>query len=256
MSSILINRDSGITTLSISNPARKNAIGVEMSRQLLDAVEESIADESCRVVVLCGDGDNFCTGADLDPHVIIGFDVEEFLRGAYNRMVLAMRNSDKPFIAKVRGNCVGVGWNFALACDMVLCSEDARFSQIFSRIGLSSDGGGSHFLLQRIGYHRAYELLVSARTLDAATALDMGLVNAVQPAEKLDEAVNELAQSLARGPYVAIQHHKANLRAAHQGLSAALEAEAKHQARNFLSKDFMEGVMAFLQKRSPNWKGE
>ena len=244
--------------LTIHQPQKKNAISIAMSAQLRDMMLEALADDSCRVIVLQGAENDFCAGAELDPQVVAGgFDVGEFLRTHYNPMILAMRQSNKPIIAKVRGNAVGVGCNFALACDMVFADDTARMGQIFSRIGLSTDGGGAFFMLERLGYHRAFELIASATVIEAPLAAEWGLINRLLPGEELDKHVDTLAQQLANGPFVAIQGNKANLRAAmEKGLAATLDQEATTQKKNFSSRDLIEGVMAFLQKRKPNWKGE
>jgi 2-(1,2-epoxy-1,2-dihydrophenyl)acetyl-CoA isomerase len=255
---ILLSDEGAVRYLTISQPNKKNAISVPMSAQLRDMMIESLNDDSVRVIILQGAEGNFCAGADLDLNVVAGgFDVSEFLRTHYNAMILAMRQSNKPIIAKVRGNAVGVGCNFALACDMVFADETARFSQIFSKIGLSTDGGGAFFMLERMGYHRAFELIAMGDMMDAPMAAELGLVNRVIPSEELDAYIDNMAQHLAQGPFLAIQGNKANLRAAMEsGLPAALEQEASTQGVNFTSKDFVEGVMAFVQKRKPEWKGE
>lgn len=255
---ILISDEGAVRYLTISQPTKKNAISVSMSAELRDGMLEALSDDSCRVIVLQGAEDDFCAGADLDLNVVAGgFDVSEFLRTHYNKMILAMRQSNKPIIAKVRGAAVGVGCNFALACDMVFADETARFSQIFSKIGLSTDGGGAYFMLERLGYQRAFELIMLGDMLDAPMAAELGLINRVIASESLDGHVESLAQHLAQGPFLALQGNKANLRAAMEnGLAAALEQEANTQGVNFTSKDFVEGVMAFVQKREPEWKGE
>jgi 2-(1,2-epoxy-1,2-dihydrophenyl)acetyl-CoA isomerase len=255
---ILVSDEGAVRYLTISQPSKKNAISIPMSAQLRDMMSEALHDDSVRVVVLQGADGDFCAGADLDLNVVSGgFDVSEFLQTHYNPMVLAMRQSDKPIIAKVRGNAVGVGCNFALACDMIFADETARFSQIFSKIGLSTDGGGAYFMLEKLGYHRAFELIAMGDIIDAPMAAELGLINRVVPSESLDNYVDSLAERLATGPYLAIQGNKANLRAAiENGLAATLKQEAVTQGVNFTSKDFFEGVMAFVQKRKPEWRGE
>jgi len=256
--SILVSREGHIETLTIHNPKRKNAISNGMAKELKTAIANAIESDS-RVIILKGSGRDFCAGADLDPNLLNGepFDVTEFLESTYTPIVTGMRESNKPFIAEVHGNCVGVGFNFAMACDLVYASTDARFSQIFTKIGLSSDGGGAFFMLERMGYHKAFELMATHAFLNAEEAKQLHVVNEVIPADSLTETVNQMATRLASGPYLAIQHTKANLRAAQQGgISAALHSEAENQGVNFKSSDFMEGIMAFLQKRPAKFKGE
>lgn len=228
-----------------------------MARRLRDVIAETAEDDS-RVVILQGAGADFCAGADLDPALINGqpFDVSKFLKETYSPLVLGIRNMDKPFIAKVKGNCVGVGFNFAMACDLIYTTENARFSQIFTKIGLSTDGGGAFFMLEKLGHQKAFELMATHQMISGKEALDWGLVNAVHQDAELDDFVKDVAMKLAEGPYLAIQHTKSNLRAAQQGLEAALETEADNQGRNFRSMDFLEGIMAFLQKRPARFKGK
>ncbi len=255
---ILVSMEGRIKTITFNQPKKKNAISAEMATTFRDIILETREDES-RVIVLCGQGADFCAGADLDPRLMNGepFDVTSFLQETYNPLVLAMREMNKPFIAKVKGACVGVGFNFALACDMIYAAESARFSQIFTRIGLSSDGGGAFFMPEKLGYHKAFELMATHAILNGAEAKSLGLINHLVAETEIDQTVREMAERLAKGPYLAIQHTKSNLRAGlTEGLAAALEQEALNQGKNFQSKDFFEGVMAFLQKRKAQFKGE
>jgi 2-(1,2-epoxy-1,2-dihydrophenyl)acetyl-CoA isomerase len=254
---IQVSTQDHIKTITLNQPKRKNALSNAMAQQLLAEIQATAEDDS-RVVILTGAEGDFCAGADLDPQLINGqgFDVTDFLRDTYTPLVLGIRQMNKPFIARVRGNCVGVGFNFAMACDLVYASEDARFSQIFTRIGLSTDGGGAYFMLAKLGHHKAFELMATHAMLSAEEAAQYGLINHALPADQLDPAVGDMARRLAEGPYVAIQHTKANLRAAQDGLAAALDEEAVNQGKNFRTQDFFEGVMAFLQKRSARFKGQ
>lgn len=255
---ILVSLENGIKTITFNQPEKRNAISSSMATLFRDAVLASQDDES-RVIILQGSGNHFCAGADLNPGSSGGdkFDVATFLKKTYNPLVTAIRNMDKVFIAKVRGNCVGVGFSFALACDLTYASEDAKFNQIFTKIGLSSDGGGSYFMAEKLGYKKAFELMAFHEFIEADDAEALGLINKVIPDGELDYFVNGQAERIANGPYLAIQRTKSNLRAGiKDGLEAALEQEADNQLLNFQSKDFFEGVSAFLQKRKANFKGE
>jgi len=255
---ILIHKEGEITTLTIHNPGRKNAISNAMATQLKDAVLACQEDDS-RVIILTGSEEDFCAGADLDPNLVNGepFDVTTFLRENYNIMVQAMRKMDKIFIAKVRGNCVGAAFNFALACDLIICSDTARFSQIFTRIGLSSDGGGAFFMPEKLGYHKAFELMALGKMIPSEEAEKLGLVNQVVADSELDAYTLEIANKLKNGPFIAIRNTKRNLHAGiEKGLAGGLEMEAVNQGENFKSQDFFEGISAFIQKRKPNYKGE
>jgi 2-(1,2-epoxy-1,2-dihydrophenyl)acetyl-CoA isomerase len=254
-----ITLEGGVKTITFNNPSRKNAISAEGTQELVKALGQCTVDGT-RVVVLTGAEGNFCSGADLggnamqDPKT---YDVTTYLRTGINAAILNIRNMDIPVIAKVRGVAAGVGANFALACDMIYATPEAMFSQIFTNIGLSSDGGGAFFMLKAMGYPKAFELMATAAKISAPEALELGLINHLCPEAELDATVQAMAERLASGPFVAIQQTKANLREALNGtLESALEAEARNQAKNFRSADFVEGVMAFLQKRKPNFKGE
>ncbi len=249
-----------VKTITIDNPGRKNALSNSMARELLLHMQEASSDDS-RVIVLTGAGTDFCAGADLDPRQMAAspepLEVSQFLKEVYNPLILQMRNMDKPIVAKVRGVCVGIGWNLALACDLLYATPESRFSQIFTKIGLSSDGGGAYFLQQRLGHQKAFELLAFHSQLTGQEALETGLVNALMENDSLDQEVEEKALELAGGAYLAIQRSKENLRVAEtQGLKTALMQEADNQGKNFLSRDFMEGISAFLQKRKPSFKGK
>lgn len=258
-SKLLISQEGFIKTITFNQPKRRNAITNEMASQFRDEILNTQEDDS-RVIIIKGAEGNFCAGADLDPSLLEGgggFDVTAFLRATYNPLIIAMREMNKIFIAQVEGTCVGVGFNFALACDLIYSSENAKFSQIFTRIGLSSDGGGAYFLPHKVGYHKAFELMATNRIIDSQEALALGLVNGVVPDEEIGSHTTNMANRLASGPFLALQHTKANLRfGSTQGLAEALEAEAVHQGANFVSEDFFEGVMAFIQKRKANFKGK
>jgi 2-(1,2-epoxy-1,2-dihydrophenyl)acetyl-CoA isomerase len=255
MSKLLVSREGAVTTITFNQPDRKNAVDLEMTVALREAIEQAEHDES-RVVVLTGAGSDFCAGADLKAGTAEMRDVTEYLRTVTNPTILAMRRLPKPVIAKVRGIAVGIGCNYALACDLRVASPDARFGQIFARIGLMPDGGSTYFLPRMVGYARAFEWMVNADLYDAQKCFDLGIVNRVVPAEQLDAAVAEMAARLASGPAVSFAGIKRALNAGDSGsLANALDAEAVNQGLCFRSEDFQEGVRAFLEKRKPGFQG-
>ena len=256
---VVVTLSDGIKRITINRAERRNAIDTESIALLLEAVR-SAEDDDSRVVVLTGAGDAFCAGADLQgsgPGDFEKKDVTRALREGVNPLILAMRALCKPIIARVHGHAVGVGCNIALACDLLIASDKALFSEIFVRIGLMPDGGGTYFLPRLVGYQKAFELMSTGDMIDAAEALRLGMVNRVVPYAYLDAAVDETAARLAMGPAVSLARIKAGLNSALQStLADALEFEAVNQGDCSRSADFAEGVAAFLQKRKAVFSGK
>ncbi len=169
---------------------------------------------------------------------------------------LALHRIPQPTVAKVRGVAVGAGLNMALSCDLIVASEDARFSEIFAKRGLSLDFGGSWLLPRLVGMHRAKELALLAEIIDASRAAEMGLVNRVLPEEELDAFVDDWASRLAGGPPIALAMSKRLLNnSMHVTLEEALDDEGLSQTVNFGTKDTIEAIKAFMEKRDPVFEG-
>jgi 2-(1,2-epoxy-1,2-dihydrophenyl)acetyl-CoA isomerase len=249
---ITVCRDRGVATITLNRPETKNAFTREMWVELHEAVTEIESRAADRVVVLTGAGGNFSSGADLN-----GFAVGEHplaLMTRINAVASAVHRLSKPSIAKVDGVAIGAGMNLALGCDLVVASDRARFSQIFTKRALSVDFGGSWLLTRRIGLHKAKELCLLADMLSAADAAALGLVNRVVAADELDAATAEWATRLAAGPPVAYALTKQLLDdAGDTGFDAALAAEANAQTVNLLGADVLEAFDAFREKRTPNF---
>ncbi len=253
---VTASMENGIKTISFNIPSKKNPIQPESMELLLAHIEAS-EEDGTRVIILTGEGGNFSSGAMLSPEMMSRFDVTAYLREKVNPVILAIRQSPIPFIAKVEGVCVGLGFSIALACDMLLASENALFSQIFTRIGLSSDGGGSFFLTELLGQRKAFELIATNRNIRAEEAKAMGIANHIYSESLLEEEVSKLAYALAQGPSIALAQVKKNVVSASKGsLKDTLDEEAKNQGVCFKSTDFKEGVKAFIEKRPPNFTGE
>jgi 2-(1,2-epoxy-1,2-dihydrophenyl)acetyl-CoA isomerase len=259
LETLIVERDAGVVTVTMNRPARKNAANGTMWRELLRVFEDAAADRDQRVVVLTGAGDAFCSGADLgEGDNVAGRAGDPYLvqMRALSDVALRLHRMPKPTIAKVGGIAAGAGMSLALGCDLVVASETARFSEIFSRRGLSVDFGSSWLLPRLIGLHRAKELAFFADIIDAHQAAEFGLVNRVVPAAELDSFVGAWARRLAAGPPLALSMTKSMLNnSLAVSMDQALEDEARAQAANFASSDTREALAAFLGKREPRFEG-
>jgi 2-(1,2-epoxy-1,2-dihydrophenyl)acetyl-CoA isomerase len=259
LETLIVERKDGVVTVTMNRPKRKNAANGTMWRELLDTFEDVAADRHDRVMVLTGAGDAFCSGADLgDASNVAGRPGDPFLvqMRALGDMALRLHRLPKPTIAKVGGVAAGAGMSMALGCDLVVASDTARFSQIFSKRGLSVDCGASWLLPRFIGLHRAKELAYFADIIDARQAAEFGLVNRVVPADELDAFVDSWATRLAAGPPLALSLTKTMLNNSFDlSMDQALEEETRSQAVNFATSDTAEAMAAFLQKRDPVFEG-
>src|ERR1044071_3409482 len=253
---LLVTLENGIKRITINRPERRNALDGETMILLREEIERSAEDES-RVVILTGAGDSFCAGADLQAVGQREVDVTTSLRERTNPTILAMRQLSKPIIARIHGHAVGVGCNYALACDILIASDQAKFGQGFIKIGLMPGGGSTYFLPRIVGYAKAFELMATGEIFSGQDALALGLVNRVVPFEELDKTVDAMAERLAASPPIALAKIKEGLANGERSdLAGALEFEAVNQGDCFRSDDFKEGVAAFLEKRKANFQGK
>ncbi|MEO7428114.1 MAG: enoyl-CoA hydratase [Acidimicrobiales bacterium] len=255
METLQVERADGIVTITFNRPDKKNAINNPMWDELHELASEIVGSTEDRCVVLTGAGDAFCSGADLSGDGEAARHQLANMR-RINAVVQAFHELPQPTVAKVNGVAAGVGLSLALGCDLVVASEDARFSSIFTKRGLSLDGGQSWLLPRIVGMHRAKELALFADILSAADALAMGLINRVVPAADLDAVVADWATRLAGGPPIALAMTKRMLnRAFEQSFEQALDDEARCQTVNFATADTGEAITAFFQKRDPKFSG-
>ncbi len=256
MDIVQVDRSDGIVTVTLNRPERKNAINPEMWGLLATAFRAIAENPDDRVVVITGAGGEFCSGADLTDQ-----DQRPDVPGlTWMRHVgdaaLALHQVPQPVIAKVVGVAAGAGLNLALGADLIVASDDARFSEIFAKRGLSIDFGGSWLLPRLVGLHKAKELVLLADIIDAHEAERIGIVNRVVPRSEIDGFVAGWALRLASGPPLALSMSKKMLnRAASMTMADALEAEAEAQTVNFATSDVVEAAIAFAQKREPTFKG-
>ena len=253
-------RDS-VCVLTLNRPDRLNALTVEVAKDFKAAVAEAI-ERGARAIVLTGAGRAFSAGGDLremqeiakkDGRVEAFFD--EPLR-LLNEAILLIRETPVPFIAAVNGVASGGGCNLALACDLVIAAESARFNQAFIKIGLTPDCGGTFMLPRLVGWKRATELLFTGELVGAKSAAEMGMINSVTPDEELMSRAMAMAEKLAQAPTAAIAEIKKLLDASTANdLRSQLDLERETQIESGKTKDFVEGVSAFLEKRPPRFVG-
>ena len=251
METIEISRDAGIVTVTLNRPNKMNAATRLMWVELHQAFVEISRTESDRVVIITGAGGEFCAGADLWGDTSEGAQLHGL--AAMRRVgdaALALHRLPQPTIAKVRGVAVGAGCNLAFGCDLVVAGETSRFSEIFSRRGLSLDFGGSWLLPRRVGLHLAKEIAFFGDVLSAAQAREYGLLNRVVPDDELDAFVDDWARRLLDASPIALMQTKRMLNESmNKTMEESLDSEATAQSLNFSTKDTVEAITAFAQKR-------
>jgi len=257
---IRVAEDNGIVTITLNRPDRLNAFIDHMRRDLAEALEETGSDPHVRVVVINGAGRAFCAGGDVQfmAELVERNESEEFARllGAARRVVLGIRQMTKPVIASIEGPAFGAGFNLALACDLRIASSTATFSQAFVKLGFHPDWGGTYFVPRMVTSNIACEMFFLGDPIDAARALQLGLINRVVAPAELEAETRKLAERLRDGPAVSIAAAKHAVYAAeHDTLENMLQYEVEAQVRCFESEDGREGVRAFLEKRPPKFTG-
>lgn len=255
---VLSHLADGVLELTLNRPDKFNALTEPMAAALVDLCKQAARNPEVRCLLISGAGRGFCAGQDLsEVHAHMGeFSFREHLVTGYNRLILALRELEKPVVAAVNGPCAGAGLGLALACDIRYASERARFLTAFVGIGLAPDSGVSYWLPRLVGAARAAELLFTNDALDGARAAEVGLVNKVVPHDNLLPESRALALRLAAGPTRAIGLTKRVLnRSLGVTLAETLEYEAAIQDVAGRSADYREGVASFLEKRKPAFRG-
>jgi len=258
---ILLDKRDSVATITLNRPERMNAFAGLMRQEIVAALDDAAADREVRVVVITGAGKAFCTGGDVsefasgETKALSGTVSNE--RHAMCKAVLTINSMEKPVIASVNGIAAGGGCNLALACDMRIASERARFAQVFTKRGVHPDWGGIYFLPRLVGYAKAAELVFTGATLGAEEALRIGLVNRVVPDDELQSASHELAVAIAKNAPIPIAFAKRGLQNFQRwDLPQALDYESYVLELCKKTKDIVEGFSAFLQKREPDFRGE
>lgn len=253
--SIDVELDEDIAVIRLNRPEVMNALSSDMRGELTLAVDQ--ASSRARVVVLTGNGPAFCSGQDLgDSKTVLDANLERTLRDEYFPMLHAIRDCSVPTIAAVNGPAAGAGANLALAADIVIASESAYFLQAFARIGLVPDAGGTWIMPRSIGLPRAMGAALFAEPISARQACDWGLIWEWASDEDFVDHWRARARQLAKGPSEAYRRMKAALRVSfEQEFQSQLDLEARLQGEAGKTRDFREGVLAFVEKRTPDFEG-
>ncbi len=251
-----LHRSGPIWTIELNRPEVFNALNPGLIHEIREVAEEAQISDLVRVLVITGSGKAFCSGADLKAGVTDP-NLGNVLRATYNPMILALRGLNKPVIGAINGVAAGAGCSLALACDYLIAKEGSYFSELFVQIGLAMDAGSTAFLMQSVGYHKAFELASTGKRVSAMEAKEIGFVAEVISEEGWQDRVDSLANEFAERPTLAIGLMKQALqKAQNQYLEDVLESEAKAQSVAGLSADFSEGVLSFIQKRAPKFIGK
>jgi 2-(1,2-epoxy-1,2-dihydrophenyl)acetyl-CoA isomerase len=255
---IEVKIENSVAWIALNRPEVFNSFNREMALQLQTTLDDCNTNSNVRALVLTGNGKAFCAGQDLkevtDPELNPGF--RKILEEHYNPIIQKIRTIEKPIIAAVNGVAAGAGANIALACDIVVASEQASFIQAFSKIGLVPDSAGTFFLPRLIGFQKASALMMLGDKVTAPEALTMGMIYKIFPIALFEEEVKTLAENLAQMPTKAIGLTKRLLnQSMHNNLEQQLKLESDLQIEASSSNDYNEGVTAFVEKRKPEFKG-
>ncbi|WP_366921548.1 enoyl-CoA hydratase-related protein [Metallumcola ferriviriculae] len=255
---VLIERSNSVTYISLNQPNNYNALNPEMAEKLSEAISKCFEDKS-RAVVIRGIGKAFCSGGDLS-YLNSQDSISQALAGLtqlFHRLITDIRLLPKPVIAAVNGAAAGGGMSLALACDLRIASDKAKFKQAYTSGGLVPDGGWSLFAPAMLGYSKASELLLLDEVIDAQRAYELGLVNLMVPSSEFNQKVEEVATNLAKGATIA---HATAKELLNQSIMPMLETHLEKERQAMISigqtEDIKEGLISFLAKRAPSFSGK
>lgn len=256
---ILFEAKDRVATITLNRPDRFNAFTPEMLQELHDALKKCAKDDEVRVIVITGAGKAFNSGQDLkNVHGAIGErNLGDSVEQLFNPVIKFMHALPKPIVARLNGVAAGAGCSLALACDMVIASEEAKMIEVFINIGLVPDSGSSYFLPRVVGSKKAFEFCTMGTRITAHEAYELGMVNSVVPHKELDVAVKKVTDYFANAPTKAIGYIKKMLNKSLQAdLDTMLQQEAYYQSLAGYSADYKEGVTAFIEKRPAMFQGK
>ena len=256
---LILEIDDSIATITLNRPDSANALDLAMARELVDVSIRCDESSDVRAVVIRGSGKLFCAGGDLSVFAEAGDEaasVIKLMAGDFHMALSRFNRMDAPVIAAVNGTAGGAGFSLAVATDLAIAVDSAKFVMAYTNAGLSPDGSSTYFLPRRIGDRRARELMLTNRVLSANEALNWGIVNQVVSENEFEEAIDKLAKTLSNGPTRAFGQVKALLNSSFDnGMETQMEYESRGIADMVRTKDGQEGIDAFLNKRAPKFKG-
>src|SRR3954453_20455505 len=257
---VLQKLDSGLLTITMNRPDRRNALNPDMTRGLVEAARRAAEDHEVRAVLIKGAGGTFCVGGDVksmaEGRAPMTFEAKKANLRRAMEVSRILHEMPKPVEAQIDGAAAGAGLSIALSCDLRVAGESAKITTAFAKVGLSGDFGGPYFLTQMLGSAKARELYLMSPVLTAQEALHLGIVNRVVPDAEVEAEAHELAMSLAQGPTVTLGYIKTNINNAERlSLEACFDAEAMHHSRSGDTADHKEAAKAFVEKRKPAFVG-
>jgi len=259
MSSIIFDFENGVATITLNRPDSYNSVNAKLALEFIEALDACATDSGIRVLVITGAGKAFCAGQDLkevtDPDLMPGF--KHLLEKHYTPIISKIVALPKPVIAAVNGVAAGAGANIALACDVIVASDKAKFIQAFSAIGLIPDSGGTYTLPRLVGRARAMAYTMLGDKIDAQTAEKIGMIYQCVPFKQFKETVAQLANRISQMPTKGLALTKQAINASFENtFETQLEIEKELQIAASQTEDYREGVAAFLEKRKANFKGQ